>query len=166
MNKKSNHSHEEARVWPTAQQFIQDPCAKELRQICLEICACMQALMNGSSTQDIERLYAKLIKQGITPNCQTKLDQAMYSDPLTMAEYVAGQCLTWQGDHIPSQEQIARVGASFVREHSMAGMLITQGSDLPNVMKRFIAAGMFVDDICKFLDVERDQIDSYQENYA
>lgn len=143
---------------PTERQFLQVPRAKEIREICIEICACMEAIMNGSNSQDIDQLHTKLINLGITPNCQTGLDQSTYGDPLIMAEYVAGQMLTWQGDRIPSQEMVNRVGISVVQEHSTTGMVSMLGEDLPKTMKDFLLADRCVFEMCKFLDVDRKQL--------
>jgi hypothetical protein len=80
---------------PTKEQFLRNSRAKELRQICLDLARARKA--------EQERCKNRLSTLGITPKYQAHLVPSAYEDPVTMAEWVAGQWLSYLNELSPEK---------------------------------------------------------------
>lgn len=90
----------------TKEQFEANPRAKAIRDICLGIAKTID-YASESPTADLSDAYVslergngQLIELGIFADMNTGFNAAKYNDPVTMAEYVAGQVVLSLGDTI------------------------------------------------------------------
>lgn len=146
--------------YPTEEQFLSHPRAKELRQICLDIAASTDRLLHQRDVvaEDeyvrLEQLNGHLIEMGITPHFKVGLDPSAYEDALTMVEYVAGQWVDVLGKNIPSEKSIMPIVQEF-SEASSGNAHALSGKNIPPKLKVFMVMRSFVNMTYLFLDFFR-----------
>lgn len=101
------------RTGPTRDQFVADPRSMELRAVSLALLAAFEALLCETGQQDevrvrIEHLNGRLIELGVTASMNEGLAKSAYKDPVTAAEYLAGQLVVEAGRAVPTGSQVVR----------------------------------------------------------
>jgi len=97
-------------------QFLAHPRSRDLRQICLTLAEQVHAFLTIPSLNratgeqraaSIAELRQALEALGVTKDMQTALPIEAYEDPVTLAEYIAGQLLAITEHLAASSTQVA-----------------------------------------------------------
>lgn len=145
-------------VNPTKEDFLQNPRAKELRQICLAIADATNQVMHEADKQSqyaiLGQMQDRLIALGITTKMHVGLDQAAYQNPVTAAEYVVGQWVNQLGRTFPSEESVLPILEECSQQHVGNAYVISGENFHPEVLDLAVMR-LFVDKTYRFLDAEQ-----------
>lgn len=157
---------------PTKEFYLSNPRSAQLREVGVAIVRKLDVLLHDpevAQNQDRQsQLYAELemhggqlIELGIVPHMHVgKPQEAFQSDPVVMAEYVAGQLYETTGHQVVSETQAMPIVEEFSEAQSGRAHLLS-GKNLPNKLKDFMVMRSMVNVGYRFLDAEPEDEPQY-----
>lgn len=158
-------SDEGQRHWrPNAEFFLSNPRSAELRDVCIGIARRVEDLIyNPEVTEnrdrqltiyaELEMLGGKLIEMDISPEMNTGLPLEVYkSNPVTTAEYIAGQLYPFTGHSVISEKEIIPVTQE-LNETDLETVSLMENRIIPNKMRRFLVERRVISFIRDSLDI-------------
>ena len=122
--------------------YLSNPRSQELRDICLHMLAAFEALLYGpehmklQAHAQLEHYNGQLIELGITTGMKAGLSQEAYRDPVTAAEYLAGQLVEELGHISLSESQVKRSVEEW-SEAEQEGVHLLSTHNLPDNVHQF-----------------------------
>ena len=122
--------------------YLSVPRSREIRDISLNMLAAFEALlygepsMNAQAHAQLEHCNGQLVALGVTPRMKTGLSSDLYDDPVTAAEYLAGQLLDGLGHISLSEREVARLIEEWSDENLGNGHLLSL-ENMPSEIQAF-----------------------------
>ena len=144
--------------------FLSNPHSKDIRDICLNMLAAFEALLYGTESikaqayAQLERCNGMLIELEITPEMKTGLPEEAYNDPVTAAQYLAGQLIE-QLEHIsPSQSKVIRSVEEW-SETTQENIHLLSTNSSPSDVHKFIVHQQVITTIANLFDRSKEELE-------
>lgn len=166
---------------PSRKDFLKNDRSKAIRETCIGILKGVDALLHDPQVAqdddaqqrvygELESLNGKLIELGIKPHMHVGAPQEKFQDPVTMAEYVAGQIYSLTGESVVS-ETGAMPAIKEYSEQKVEGdeetptmHVVKNEGKVPKKMKDFMVARSMVNAGIRFLDADEEMSDKQEED--
>lgn len=170
-----NQKKENSNDWkPTAAFYLSNSRSTELRELSIGIVERVTALFENPEVTsnparqqqlyaELEHLGGKLQELGIEPEMNVGLPPETFrSDPVVLAEWIAGQLLPQTGFHIPSETEMSKPLQEF-NEGEPGKVNVVGLGNLPPRLKHFMRERTVLSYIKPLLDIPTK--DSEPEEY-
>lgn len=157
---------------PNREFYLADHRSAQLRGESLNViryllallyCPEVVAKMGGESAiyVQLEILNGRLIELGVGPDMQTGYPPEIYeTNPVTSAEWVAGQLIKFTGERIPSEATAKRLIEEF-SDSEAGAMRVIGAKNMPNRLVKYYDTAMIVAGLCSQLGVENEELPEF-----